>query len=356
MSNNITPMIPEIASTNDYVSDVKQIVVLSRQTAYRAVNILLLQRNWLIGKRICEEELKGENRAEYGARIIASLSKSLTLEFGKGFGKTNLYQFYCFYKCYPNIFRSPIGKLDQLLSWTHYYILITVLDPKAREWYENECRSQNWSVRVLRRNIESQYYFRLVKPGEPIKKEDYPVVSYEESKEQFVKNPMVFEFLGIPQDAKIHEGKLESAIIDHLKESLLELGKGYAFVGRQYHIATERKDYYIDLVFYNFILNCFVLIDLKTNAPTHKDIGQMDMYRRMFDKRVKKKTDNPTLGIVLCSELDEDVVRYSILAESEQLFVSKYKLYLPSDEELRAEIERAKELYYASKIEDEEDE
>ena len=187
------------------------------------------------------EGWQAKNRAEYGARIIASLSKSLTLEFGKRFGKTNLYQFYSFYKCYPDIFRSPIGKLDQLLSWTHYYILLTVLDPKAREWYENECRSQNWSVRVLRRSIESQYYFRIVKPGEPIKKEDYPAVSYEENKEQFAKNPMVFEFLGIPQDAKIHEDKLESAIIDHLKESLLELGKGYAFVGRQYHVATANR-------------------------------------------------------------------------------------------------------------------
>ena len=353
MSNNIAPMIPEAISTNDYLNDVKQIVIMSRQIAYETLNTLILQRNWLIGKRIYEEELKGENRAEYGAKVIASLSKSLTLEFGKGFGKTNLYQFYSFYKSYPNIFQTS-GK--SYLEWSKYALLITVLDPKAREWYENECLAERWSVRVLQRNIESQYYFRLVKPGEPIKKEDYPAVSYEESKEQFVKNPMVFEFLGIPQDAKIHEGKLESAIIDHLKESLLELGKGYAFVGRQYHIATERKDYYIDLVFYNFILNCFVLIDLKTNAPTHKDIGQMDMYRRMFDKRVKKKTDNPTLGIVLCSELDEDVVRYSILAESERLFVSKYKLYLPSDEELRAEIERAKELYYASKLEDEEDE
>ena len=353
MASNMIPNIPEIVSTNDYLNDVKQIVIVSRQVAYETVNALILRRNWLIGKRIYEEELKGENRAEYGAKIIASLSKSLTLEFGKGFGKTNLYQFYSFYKCYPNIYQTS-GK--SYLEWSKYALLITVLDPKAREWYENECHTEGWSFRVLRRNIASQYYYRIVKPGEPIKAEEYPAVSYEESKAQFIKNPMVFEFLGIPQGAEIHEDKLESAIIEHLKESLLELGKGYAFVGRQYHIATERKDYYIDLVFYNYILNCFVLIDLKTDAPAHKDIGQMDMYRRLFDKRVKKKTDNPTLGIVLCSELDEDVVRYSILVESEQLFVSKYKLYLPSDEELRAEIERAKELYYASKAEDEEKE
>lgn len=341
--------------TNDYQSDIKAIIRASRHVVYQAVNTLLVQRNWMIGKRIYEEELKGENRAEYGAKIIAKLSKSLTLEFGKGFGKTSLYQFYTFYKVYPNIFHSVNGK-SPLLSWTHYKFLITVLDPKAREWYENECFMQRWNVRVLQRNIKSQYYFRLVKTGEPIKKEDYPAIPYEEAKEQFIKNPVIFEFLGIPQDSKIHESKLESAIIEHLKETLLELGKGYAFVGRQYHIHTERKDYFIDLVFYNYILNCFVLIDLKTDAVSHKDVGQMDMYRRMFDKQMKKKTDNPTLGIILCSELDEDVARYSILADSEQLFAAKYKIYIPTEEELRTEIEHAKELYYAAKEEEEGDE
>lgn len=345
MTKNIFT-IPEIQATDDYLNDVKQIVIASRQITYEAINTLILRRNWLIGKRIFEEELKGEDRAEYGAKVIATLSKSLTMEFGKGFGKSSLYQFYSFYKCYPNIFHTS-GK--SFLEWSKYSLLILVLDPKARDWYENECLAQGWSVRVLKRNIETQYYYRLVKPGKPIKKEEYPAIPYEESKEQFIKNPMVFEFLGIPQDAKIHEDKLESAIIDHLKESLLELGKGYAFVSRQYHIATGRKDYFIDLVFYNYILNCFVLIDLKIDAPTHKDIGQMDMYRRMFDDRVKKKSDNPTLGIVLCSELDEDVVRYSVLADSEQLFVSQYKLFLPSDEELRALIGQAKTLYYADK-------
>ena len=180
MPSDIISAIPESSLTNDCLSDVKQIVVMSRQIAYETLNTLILQRNWLIGKRIYEEELKGENRAEYGARVIANLSKSLTLEFGKGFGKTNLYQFYSFYKSYPNIFQTS-GK--SYLEWSKYALLITVLDPKAREWYENECLAERWSVRVLQRNIESQYYFRLVKPGEPIKKEDYPAVSYEESKE-----------------------------------------------------------------------------------------------------------------------------------------------------------------------------
>ena len=350
MANDLLTVIANIATTDDYESDVKAIINVSRSVAYQTLNLLMLQRNWMIGKRICEEELKGGNRAEYGAKIIAKLSKSLTLEFGKGFGKTNLYQFYIFYKTFPDIFRTS-GK--SFLEWSKYALLITVLDSKARQWYENECLAQGWSFRTLKRNIESQYYFRLVKAGNPIKKEDYPAIPYEQSREQFIKSPVIFEFLGIPQDAKIHESELESAIIEHLKETLLELGKGYAFIGRQYHIHTERKDYYIDLVFYNYILNCFVLIDLKTNVITHKDVGQMDMYRRMFDKKMKKKTDSPTIGIILCSELDEDVAKYSILSESEQLFAAKYKVYIPSEEELRAEIERAKELYYASKVEEE---
>ena len=342
MPTDIISAIPESSLTNDCLSDVKQIVVMSRQIAYETLNTLILQRNWLIGKRIYEEELKGENRAEYGARVIADLSKSLTLEFGKGFGKTNLYQFYSFYKSYPNIFQTS-GK--SYLEWSKYALLITVLDPKAREWYENECLTERWSVRVLQRNIESQYYFRLVKPGEPIKKEDYPAVSYEESKEQFVKNPMVFEFLGIPQEAKIHEGKLESAIIDHLKESLLELGKGYAFVGRQYHVATERKDYYIDLVFYNYILNCFVLIDLKTTKLCHQDVGQMDMYVRMYDEQMCPQGHNPTIGLILCADTDDDVAHYSVLNGSDQLFAAKYLTYMPSKEVLRREIEQQKEFF-----------
>lgn len=340
----------EIVGSDNYENDIKEIIKQSQLTAYRAVNVLLVKRNWLIGKRIYEEVLKGDNRAEYGTMIIAKLSKTLTKEFGSGFNKINLYFFYTFYKMYRNIFYAP-RKQFSLLSWTHYRILITVLDPKAREWYENECTNQQWSYRTLKRNIESQYYYRLLKTqslDNPIKQIGTP----NDEKYEFIKNPMIFEFLDVPQNAEIHESELETALISNLKDVLVELGKGFAYAGRQFHIHTEKDDYFIGLVFYNYILKCFVLIDLKTRKITHQDVGQMDMYVRMFDELKKDSSDNPTLGIILCSETDEDIAKYSILKGSEQLFASKYKLYLPTEEELKAEIERQKELFYAAQIEE----
>ena len=352
MNNELLNVNKNYVSTNDYEKDIKEIVKSTRNLAYQAVNVALIQRNWLIGKRIYEEELKGENRAKYGAMIIRKLAISLTEEFGKGFGRSNLYQFYLFYTKYKNIFHSPSGQFT-FLCWTHYRILIYIDDHRAREWYENECKTQNWSARMLKRNVESQYYYRLLKTGKLITDENIKEISYEEDKYEFIKTSVYFEFLDIPQDASIHESDLEAALITHLKDTLLELGKGYAFVGRQYHIHTQRKDYYIDLVFYNYILKCFVLIDLKTRAITHNDVGQMDMYVRMFDELKKDKSDNPTLGIVLCSETDEDIAKYSILSDSDQLFATKYRLYLPSEEEIKAEIERQKYLFYQSHINDE---
>ena len=340
----------EIVGSDNYENDIKEIIKQSQLTAYRAVNVLLVKRNWLIGKRIYEEVLKGDNRAEYGTMIIAKLSKTLTKEFGKGYGKTNLYSFYTFYKLYRNIFQSLIGK-SQILNWTHYYLLIQIFDSKAREWYEKECFNQQWSVRTLKRNIESQYYYRLLKT-QSLDNPTKQIGSPNDEKYEFIKNPMIFEFLDVPQNAEIHESELESALISNLKDVLLELGKGFAYAGRQFHIHTEKDDYFIDLVFYNYILKCFVLIDLKTRKITHQDVGQMDMYVRMFDELKKDSSDNPTLGIILCSETDEDIAKYSILKGSEQLFASKYKLYLPTEEELKAEIERQKELFYAAQVEE----
>ena len=347
----------EIIETSNFKDDIKRIIEKSRTIAYQTINIVLLKRNWLIGKRICDEELNGNSRAKYGSKIISELSKSLTFDYGKGFGKSSLYQFYIFYKTYPNIFHSANGK-SEFLSWTHYKFLITVLDSKAREWYEKECFEQHWSVRTLQRNIESQYYFRLLQTDSLEIKEKKELPTYLKSKLEFIKNPIIFEFLGIPQDSKIHESELEGAIISNLRDTLLELGKGYAFVGRQFHIHTEKKEYFIDLVFYNYLLKCFVLVDLKTKTISHKDVGQMDMYVRMFDDLIKDINDNPTLGIVLCSETDEDIARYSILKGNEQLFASKYKLYLPNELELKAEIEKQKELFYLghSNYQDEENE
>lgn len=360
MSSELKNLSFSVLETPNYEEDVKEIIRQSRLIAYQSVNIVLLRRNWLIGKRIHDEELKNTRKENYGLDIIKNLSKTLSEDFGKGFGRSNLYSFYSFYKTYPNIFQSVIGQSFDLLSWTHYSVLIGVFDQDARLWYEKECKSQNWSVRTLKRNVSSQYYYRLLKTNELAKAEREEPLTYEQSKLEFIKNPVIFEFLGIPQDEKIHESELESLIITNLRDTLLELGKGYAFIGRQYHIHTEKKDYFIDLVFYNFILKCFILIDLKTSIISHKDVGQMDMYVRMFDELKKDKSDNPTLGIVLCSETDEDIARYSILKGNEQLFASKYKLYLPSEEVLLAEIKHQKELFLLShpdkQDEDEEDE
>jgi predicted nuclease of restriction endonuclease-like (RecB) superfamily len=243
--------------------------------------------------------------------------------------------------------RSQIG----ILSWTHYRILTQVEDITARKWYEKEAYEQVWSTTTLQRNVSSQYYYRILKSQDKQAVEDEmkKLTSSYQNKLEFIKNPVIAEFLGMQQDTSYLEPDLEQSIIDNLQKFLMELGKGYAFVARQQHIHTEKEDYYIDLVFYNYILKCFVLIDLKTKKITHQDVGQMDMYIRMYDELKKASDDNPTLGIVLCTDTDEDIAKYSVLHENEQLFASKYKLYLPTEEELRAEIETQKEFYYLQK-------
>ncbi len=335
--------------TDDVLNDMCNIIEASQKAAYQAVNVALVQRNWLIGYRIAEEELKGETRSEYGARIIEKLSERLTKKYGKGFTKTNLYSFYSFYKCFPEIFHSVSGKTGMYLSWTHYRTLLQVNDKTARDWYAKEAMEQTWSVRTLQRNISSQYYFRILKSQKKDLVENEMkelTASYQKDKLEFIKNPVVAEFLGFPNITDFTENELEKSILSNLQNFMMELGKGYAFVGRQQHIHTEKQDYYIDLVFYNYILKCFVLIDLKTEKITHQDVGQMDMYVRMYDELKRSEGDNPTIGIVLCSETDEDIARYSILNGNEQLFATKYKLYLPTTEELKAEIETQKTMFY----------
>ena len=335
--------------SENILNDVQNIIEISQKQAYHAVNTILSRRNWLIGCRIAEEELKGENRAEYGANIIKKLSHELTKMYGKGFTKTNLYSFYSFYKFFPEIFHTLSGKSPRVLSWTHYRCLIQVKDEKARRWYEKEAYEQTWSVRTLQRNINTQYYYRMLQSQNQtlVEKEMQDKTSdFRQDKLEFIKNPVIAEFLGLSSNTDLTETKLEASIISNLQRFLMELGKGYAFVARQQHIKTEKEDYFIDLVFYNYILKCFVLIDLKTDKITHQDVGQMDMYIRMYDELKKGVDDNPTLGIVLCMETDEDIARYSVLHGNEQLFASKYKLYLPTEEELRNEIETQKTMFY----------
>ena len=335
--------------TNDLLNDAKQIIEVSQKAAYRAVNLALVQRNWLLGYRIAQEELKGEERSEYGKGIIKKLADELTASYGRGFDFGSLYKYCRFYKLYPEILDSVSPKSGTLLSWTHYRVLLQVEDKTARDWYTKEAANQTWSVRTLQRNISSQYYYRLLKSQnqEPVKQEmEKLTAGYQADKLEFIKNPMITEFLGLSGSTDFTESKLESCIITNIQKFLMEMGKGYAFVARQQHIHTEKEDYYIDLVFYNYILKCFVLVDLKTSKITHQDVGQMDMYIRMYDELKRGEGDNPTIGIVLCSDTDEDIAKYSVLHGNEQLFASKYKLYLPTEEELRAEIETQKEMFY----------
>ena len=336
-------------NTDNILNDVCSIIDSAKKYAQQSVNIALIRRNWLIGYRIAVEELKGKDRADYGLKVIKKLAKELTNKYGEGFDRSNLYKFLSFYKNFPQIVDSLRRQSRMLLSWTHYRILLQVQDKKAREWYEKEALEETWSTRTLQRNIDTQYYYRLLKSQvkEPVIKEmKENTKEYElEKKLEFIKNPVIAEFLGYSLDHRVTETKLETSIINNLQKFMMELGKGYAFVARQQHIHTEKEEYFIDLVFYNYILKCFVLIDLKTKKITHQDVGQMDMYVRMYDELKKSKEDNPTIGILLCSETDQDIAKYSILNGNEQLFASKYKLYLPSEDELRAEIESQKSIF-----------
>ena len=267
--------------------------------------------------------------------------------YGKGFTKSNLYQFVQFYKFFPDIFHAASGKL-RILSWTHYRNLLRVSDKNARDWYLKEATNEVWSSRTLDRNIASQYYYRLLQlQNKQVVEAEMKQITepYQQDKLEFIKNPVVAEFLGLSPNSDFSETKLESSIITHIQKFVMELGKGYAFVARQQHIKTDMGDYFIDLVFYNYILKCFLLIDLKTSRITHQDVGQMDMYVRMYDSLKRTEGDNPTIGLILCSETSEDMARYSVLRDNERLFQAKYLTYLPSIEQLKEEIELQKEIF-----------
>lgn len=362
---------------NMLVNDLRSIVSKARSKAFAAVNYSLVERNWRIGQRIVEEEQNGTSRAEYGKHVIEVASAALTKEFGKGFSYTNIANYKRFYLTFsdlqilqtvseefkkqkhqtlsdessllPQKGQTPPAQFElRFLPWSHYERLIRVEDKKAREWYAKEAFNEGWSYRTLNRNINTLYYERLL-----MSTKKQPVVdemqdktkAYQQDKLEYIKSPVVLEFLGLPEDTSLAESKLETAIINNLEKFLMEMGKGYALVARQQHIRTEENDYYIDLVFYNYLIKSFILVDLKVNRITYQDVGQMDMYLQMYDKMKKGPDDNPTIGIILCTETDSDVARYSTLAKNDQMFAAKYKLYLPDKEDLRREIERQKELY-----------
>lgn len=327
---------------NTLYKKIKTVLNEARNKVYQTVNFTMVEAYWNIGHLIVEEEQKGKTRAEYGVYLIEKLSGKLTNDFGKGFDPTNLSNMRKFYLTFP-----ILDAVRQELTWTHYRILLRVEDTQAREFYMRECIKSNWSTRQLERQINSFYYQRLLvsKNKQIIKKEaEETGKSLKESPENHIKDPYILEFLGLQDKPHLRESEIEQSLISHLQKFLLELGRGFSFVARQQRISTETQDFYIDLVFFNYILNCFVLIDLKIGKLTHQDIGQVDMYVRMFEDLEKPKGTNPTIGIILCSDKDETMVRYSVLKESKQLFASKYKLYLPTKEELKREIEKDRML------------
>ena len=361
------------------------IIDKSKQAAYSAVNETLIKRNWLLGLRI-QHEILQDQRAEYGKQVIKLLSEGLVKRYGRGFSMRNLYYFIDFYQDHNDFFlmkaereavdggenklQSLTAKSDAVpsllnqipmtqilqsltakspirLSWTHYNIIQQELTAEGRAWYENEAANEMWSTRTLQRNVSSQYYHRLLQSQDKgiVRDEMKALTAPSQDKLEYLKNPVVAEFLSFKNNTNYSESNLEQSIIDHLIPFLMELGKGFAFVDRQKHIHTEKEDYYIDLVFYNYHLRCFVLIDLKTTKLRYQDVGQMDMYVKMYDELVRPEGHNPTIGMLLCAETDEDVAHYSVLNGNDQLFAAKYLTFMPTQEELRREIEQQKEFY-----------
>lgn len=315
--------------------EIKHILEEARTKVYRTANFAMVSAYWEIGRRIVEFEQQGAYRADYGKGVLKNLSKQLSRDFGKGFDESNLRNFRLFFQAFP--IRDA---LRNELTWTHYRLLLRVENEKAREYYITECIQQNWSTRALERQINSFYYERILSSqNKDLVKKEAEGNTDKYSPLDFVKDPYVLEFLQLAPNSDFYEKDLETALLSKLEFFLLELGKGFSFVSRQKRISAEDDHFYVDLVFYNYILKCFVLIDLKLGKLSHQDIGQMDLYVRYFEENIKTETDNPTIGIILCSEKNETIVKYSILKESNNLFASKYKLYIPSEEEFKKELE-----------------
>jgi len=369
------------------IQDACIIIDQAQATAYRQVNETLIKRNWLLGMRIQHEVLK-EKRAEYGQQVVKNLAQSLLERYGRGFSMRNLYNFVDFYQSHPDIFHAVSGEskivnavsaqsevaniLQSLtakslsnssqqpnilqtltakspirLTWSHYSIILQENSKEARDWYEQEAAREMWGTRTLQRNVSSQYYHRLLQSQnkDAVRGEMKQLTAPLQDKLEYLKNPVVAEFLGFKNNTDYTESDLEQSIIDHLIPFLMEMGKGFTLADRQKRIHTEKEDYYIDLVFYNYNLRCFVLVDLKTTKLRHQDVGQMDMYVKMYDEMMCPQGHNPTIGILLCADTDEDVAHYSVLNGSDQLYAAKYLTYMPTKEELRREIEQQKQFF-----------
>ncbi|MBK8090890.1 MAG: DUF1016 family protein [Verrucomicrobiaceae bacterium] len=324
------------------VRELKTFITESRRQIVRAVDFAQVQTCWGVGRYIVEFEQGGASKSEYGSKLLPRLADSLMVDFGKGFDASNLNKMRQFYLAFP-----ILDTVCPKLSWSHYRILSRINDSKARDWYIQEATAQNWSVRALDRQINRLYYERLLssRDKKAVKAEaEKKIAELPPSPKDFIRDPVLLEFLGLPETGRLLESNLEQRLIDHLQSFLLELGKGFAFIGRQVRVSTETKDFYIDLVFYNYLLKCFVIFDLKPRELRHEDIGQMDMYVRMYDELHRGKGDNPTVGIILCAAKDASIAKYSILNGSEKLFASRYTLVPPSEEVLRLELIREQRL------------
>lgn len=373
------------APINRLYAEIRGILEQARGNAYRAVNFAMVMSYWHVGRLIVEHEQGGKRRAEYGEAVLEELSRRLTEEFGRGFDISNLERMRRFYLLFPisaalrreldsgnkaktkksaALRRESVGNelvpidhavrgdsgpgLRPELSWTHYRFLLTVENAEAREWYMHEAADEHWSTRQLERQISTQYYERLLasRKKAPVRSE----AAYKLAKlapEHFLRDPYVLEFLDLKDYPALRESTIEQAIIDNLQAFLLELGKGFCFVARQKRLRFDDEDFYIDLVFYNYLLKCFVLIDLKVGKLTHQDIGQMESYVRVFDEEMRPEGDNPTIGLILCSRKNEAIAKYSVLSEGKQIFASKYVQVLPTEEALRLELERERRLIEA---------
>lgn len=324
--------------------EIKQVIEQARKQVKQTVNHAMVNAYWQIGRLIVEQEQQGATRAEYGKTQLALLSTQLTAQFGKGYSSRNLRNMRSFYLAF-----SKWQTVSAKLSWSHYSTLIRIENENARLWYMQEASQQNWSVRALERQIGTLYYERLLssKEKQPVEQEAQQNTQVlAESAKDYLRDPYILDFLNL-QDKSYQENDLEQGIINNLQQFLLELGKGFAFVERQKRIRFDDEDFYIDLVFYNFKLKCFLLLDLKIGKLKHQDIGQMDTYIRLYDDLHTSSDDNPTIGLVLCSEKSEAVVKYSVLSDQKQLFAAKYLAHLPSEEELRIELQKERERVQA---------
>ena len=334
--------------TEALCADVTGIIDEGVRSAYASVDQIALMTFWKVGRRIAEEIKSGDERADYGQRVIADLAERLKGRYGGHYSKRNL-DYYCqFYRLFPDF--EIVNARVHNLRWTHYRALLAVASDDARYWYVREASREGWSARTLQRNIGSQYYQRLLaspKKEAVIAEMTSLTAANPPESAELVKSPVVAEFLNLSGNCDFTESDLEKSIIDHIGRFLMELGRGFSFVARQQHVVADGQDYFIDLVFYNYVLKCFFLVDLKTNALTHRDVGQMDMYVRMYDDLKRTEGDNPTIGLLLCSETGKDIAKYSVLNGNRQLFAAKYLTCIPSEDELRKEIGRQKEIFLA---------